>query len=362
MEATLQQYIDWEFILDTIRDGKCILVTGPEVARTPEGDNFRTTFLQELDIPNNPFIATYYEKDDFFLFKDARAKSRIYYQMKRFYQDQPFEQEIYKKIARLPIGLYINASPDRFLDQVMGQDLPHLFEYFHKNDPQPVSEDLRPGMPRIYNLVGVLEEEESLLLTHNDLYEFLEGVLSSQRLPQYLLNALYGASSLIFLGLSFEKWYVQLMLRLLRLHEDESKFVRYATDQKFNADTLSICRDQFKIEFINEDIQGFVDELFKRCEQQGILRELEGSHRSLVELVRQAIEGDDFEQAITRLKNFFKDLAEDLYTEMIGISSRYNRLKKRMNQNVLDEKEAGQELAKIRMALLDITKEMETLI
>ena len=359
MATKLRTDIDWDFILDTIREKKCIILLGPEVARTPEGASFRDAFLETLDIPNNKHILTYYENDDFFLFNDARSKSRIHYSMKSFYQEQKVDRTPYRILARLPLRLYINASPDRFLNSEMGQDIPHIFDFFHKTAARPETSPPSDEIPVVYNMTGVLEEEESLILTHDDLYDYLEGVLATRKLPQNLLNELCSSRSLIFLGFSFEKWYVQLMLRLLRVHDDRSKFVRYATHEKFKPETISLCKDQFKMEFVGDNIFEFLKSLEQKCEERGLLRELNDDESTADQMVLHFIEQNDFDKAINLLKDYFQPIDEDLYSEVIGISSRYNRLRKRINQNVLSKEDAEIELSKVRHSLIDMTKEMD---
>lgn len=348
--------MDWNFLMDTVRDGRCILLLGPEVARTASGQSFRQAFAQSLDLVNNPLVASYYENEELFLFPDAIAKSRVYYQLKAFYQ-QDFQGELYHKLAQLPLKLFINASPDRFLADTLGEGK-HHFDYFHKTDPREDVPKPEREIPLVYNLLGALEEEESLLMTHDDLYEFLEAMLARQRLPRKLTDEIFAARSLVFLGFRFDKWYVQLLLRLLKVHDVRSRFARYATEQKYNANTMSICEEQFKIEFIGKGIEEFLDELYQRCEAEALLRELGTSTQSPREQIRQYIEADEMNTAIDRMKGLFEAQDKDLFNEVIGISARHNRLKKRLNRNVIDQDRASVEMSRIRESLLELTEEI----
>jgi hypothetical protein len=267
-------------------------VAGAGSGQDGPGAVFPAGFCRVCRRAHNPLVASYYENDELFLFPDAIAKSRVYYQLKAFYQ-QDFQRELYGQVARLPLKLFINASPDRFLANTLGEGK-HHFAYFHKTDPQDNVPKPDLEKPLVYNLLGALEEEEeSLLMTHDDLYEFLEAMLARQRLPRKLTDEIFAARSLIFLGFRFDKWYVQLLLRLLKVHDVRSRFARYATEQRFNADTLSICEEQFKIEFIGQDIDGFLAELYQRCEAENLLRELGTPTQTPQEQIRQFIEADE---------------------------------------------------------------------
>lgn len=357
MTQTLSDNIDWDYIMRTIAAEECILFLGPESVRTQDDKSYRQAFKDSLKVEENPQIASYYDGEELFLFSDAIAKSKVYYQMKEFYQ-QEYQRQLYQQIARLPLRMVINASPDKFLCDVMGEGA-HQFAFFHKSDPRTEVSAPTDGIPLVYNLTGVLEREESLLLTHDDLYEFLEAILARQNLPQAVTDELFTARSLIFLGFRFDKWYVQLLLRLLKVHDSRSKFARYATQQKFNADTLSICQDQFKIEFVGNHISDFVGELYRRCEAEGLLKETQTPANSPSEQVRQAIEADEFGKALKILKEVFEKQDEDLLKDVIVLSGRYNRLRKRINKNVIEEEKANIEIERIRAFLIDLCDEIE---
>ncbi|PHN06207.1 SIR2 family protein [Flavilitoribacter nigricans] len=354
-----QPAVEWDFILNTLIDGKCILLIGPHVARLSPEQPFLDGLYESLDIANNPHIASFYEKEDFFLFGSPQAKTRVYYQIKDYYKKNAPPPALYEKLARLPFKMWINATPDRFLNDALDDlEIPYEFEYFDKSKARTDIPEPSTARPVVYNLTGVLEEEESLILTHSDLYQFLEAVLARQQIPGRLMNACLSAHSVIFLGFNFDKWHVQLMLRLLRMHDEAGRHVRYATDQKFNADTLSVCKDQFQIEFINEDIEGFVGELYRRCEEEGALREPGEKQESPANQIRMLIAEDELEEALDRAREYFEGRDEDLMMETLGIISRFNRLKKRMRQGVLDERDADVQMAKVRQAILELTNEM----
>ncbi|MEL6652276.1 MAG: SIR2 family protein, partial [Bacteroidota bacterium] len=284
-------------------------------------------------------------------------KSRVYYQLKAHYQQEPV-RSFYEMLARLPFKMFINASPDRFLADTLGEGK-HSFAFFHKNDPDELAPEPSLEKPLVYNLVGVLDREESLLLTHDDLYEFIEAVLSRQGLPRTITDELYKARSVIFVGFRFEKWYVQLLLRLLKVHDQRNSFARYATKQKFNSDTLSICEKQFRIEFVEEDTEEFFAELLKLCTEKNMLRKLEPSSESLQKQIQRNIEQDELDPAIEKLKAVFDGHDTDLLNEVIGITARHNRLKKRSRQKVMSEEKIEVELARIRDSLLELTLEIE---
>lgn len=359
MTSLTQTSIDWDFILSTIRDQKCVIILGPEMARTDANISFRNAFADSLHIEENPLVASYYQDEGFYLFTSSPAKTKVYYRLKNFYQNQPLNKTPYEQLARLPLKLILNAGHDRFLSNAMRQlDIPHSFDYFDKSQAREELPPLRTDYPLVYNLLGSLEEEESLVLTHDDLYQLVFSILSRQQLPQGLLSEMLKAHSLIFLGVNFDKWYVQLLLRLLKVNDSGNRHVRYSTNQKFAANTLTIFQEEFKIEFINDQIPSFINELFERCNQQGLLRTESDNTKSISSTLLGLIEADELPMVLEKMKHYFELHDEDLVPEIIGLSSRYSRLHKRIRQNIIAGGDAEVETTKISNALIELVQEI----
>lgn len=354
--AYFESQIDWDFLVKTLLAGEAVFFLGPDIARTPQKQSFRTAFVESLNIEENPLVSSYYEGDELFLFPDARSKSKIYYQMKEFYQGS-YDSELYSILADLPFKLIINASPDRFLGREMGEGN-HSFAYFHKNDP---GENVLPGTlmkPLIYNLVGSLDAEESLLLTQDDLYGFLQTMLSGKGIPDSLKDSIFSARSLIFLGFRFDQWYVQLLLRLLKVQDIRSRFARYATEQDYNADTLSICLDQFKIEFIRQKVPDFLQKLHQSCIDENATVKRNMSAPSDKAKVLLLAKEDKLEDGLDILEEMVKKESElDFSNEVTMLQGRFYRLQKRIRKEMITEEEAGVERNKIRGAILELVGE-----
>ncbi|MEM6346278.1 MAG: SIR2 family protein [Bacteroidota bacterium] len=348
--------IDWDFLLKTLLAGEAIFFLGPNIARTPQNQGFRDAFVESLNIEENPLVSSYYAGDDLFLFPDARSKSKIYYQMKEFYQAS-FHHEVYEILSDLPFKLVINASPDRFLGRQLGEGN-HSFAFFHKNDP---GENIAQGSlakPLVYNLVGSLEAEESLLLTQDDLYGFLQTMLSGKGIPESLKDSIFSARSLIFLGFRFDQWYVQLLLRLLKVQDIRSRFARYATEQEYNEDTLSICLDQFKIEFIRQGVPEFLRKIHQSCAEAGGLIKRNLAAPSQKAKVLQLAKEDKLEDGLDLLEDLLKkDEDPDVATELTMLQGRFYRLQKRIRKEMVTSEEAVVERNKIREAILELVEE-----
>jgi hypothetical protein len=353
---------DWEFILDTINNEKCILLIGPEVCLSETGKQYDQALLDFLNVNESENILSYYDRDGLFLFRDGIAKTRSYYKIKDFFK-QEFKDTIYSKLTEIPFHLIISTTPDHNLSRVFeSRKIPHQFAYYDKTiNPEDV-ETPDKNSPLLYNLFGSIDKEESMILTHDDLFDFLLALLGNRNLPGELKNALVTADNFIFLGFKFDKWYVQLLLRLLNLHNEKYKFARFASNKEIKEETQSLIIDQFRIEFVDDQIEQFVDILHQKCNNNGMLRDLEASDVSTSELVEKYIEEDLLEKAFALLKDCFeKKNEEDLGDDLTLLMSRHKRLNRKQTQGIIDEKEANIESNKIKVAVLELNKEVKLL-
>jgi len=356
----MPQGTKWDFIIDTIENEKCVLLLGPEICITKQGLPSEKALLEFLSIDQNENILTFYDQDGLFLFKDGGSKTKSYYEIKKFYQ-QEFVCDIYDKISKIPFHLIISITPDSLLQSMFEKNkIPFEFAYYDKTKkPDDVSSPSRK-VPLIYNLLGSIDYEESLVLTHDDLFDFLLAILGSKNLPNNLLNSFQIADNLLFLGFKFDKWYVQVLLRLLNLHQSKYKFVRYASNKKINPDIQSLCVDQFKIEFVKDKCEEFIDNLYLQCEEKGLLRRIGESDKLTSQLVEKNIEEDHVDEAFTYLKSFFdKNGEQKLADTLVLLKARHTRLQRKITQKIIDEKDSEIEDNLIKRDIIDLNKEVK---
>lgn len=355
--------VNWEYIIDTIKSEKCILMLGPEVPVSNTGEPLHTALESYLGVTDDPEIL-YFNEDEFFFFKDETAKFPTYHNIQKFYsQTQP--SEIYNKIAQIPFHLIVSISPDLLLKKVFEKfQLRHDFDYYKKyENPQPVKKPSKDD-PLIYNLFGSVEDDESIIFTHEDMFEFLFAISGDYELPNEIKSELRTAKNYIFLGFTFEKWYVKLILRLFNLHT--GRFLRYAS-KSVQADISSNLRQlyeqHFKINFVDNGINDFVDEIYNRCDTEGILRSLDegAADLSFTDTMRSHITNGDVDVAIKEMIDFLEEKDEDLLNEVSLISSSFRRLKRRMGKGTISEENAELKANQINNSLLELLDEIKDL-
>lgn len=358
--------IDWDFTLDTIRDGRCILFLGPELFTTTSGKKLNESLLEFLQHPENDDILNYYPAEDLFLFKNKGAQTKTYYKIKNFFQQSfPEAERVLEKIAQIPFQFIISVTPDNKLTEVYDRmNFKSKSDFYWKNHSSTGKVKLpAKDSPLVYNLFGTTEMQESMVLTHNDLFDFFSSIFGERSMPKELKHVIQKAHNLIFLGIPFQKWYLQLLLRILSLHND-GDFMRYAANQAIEESMASLVNQQFSIKFLPENVEGFVDELYNRCETEGMLKEVSAGKPSLSKRILELITNDNIDEALDRLKEFLENLGEhgaDLLDDIVLLTNRHKRLKKRTMQGVIDSRDADVETNKVRKSLLELLNEAKSL-
>ncbi|MCB0572398.1 MAG: SIR2 family protein, partial [Phaeodactylibacter sp.] len=292
------------------------------------------------------------------------GKTKAYYKIKGFYDQLAAQKnELLEKLADIPFSFIINATPDKALSHIFeSRNIRHHSLFFwKKKEPLAFVEQPSAQQPLIYNLLGSVERQESMVLTHTDLFEYLESVFSGNSFPERLKRSLKESNNFIFLGIPFERWYMQLLLRILYIHNDFD-FVRYAANQAIDEEVRSFCFDQFRIEFVSTKIQAFVDELHQRCMHAGLYRKQQSEVESPVKRIYTLLEEDEFNEALLSLKDYLAQLGpsgEELIDDLVLLTSKYNRLSKRIIKGIISREEAELLSNKLRVELLELLKEAE---
>ena len=206
--------IDWESIADSIGNENSILIMGPGAYLGADGQSLPDQLLASLNVPNNKRIHKYYPQDDLFLFKRGGGRIATCKQINRFYDSQK-PGELLEKLAQIPFHIVINTTPDRLLtDAFSKQGFRYTFDHYKKkHEPSTLAKPSK-DQPLIYNLLGSVEDADSLILTHTDLFDYFKSIFEDQSLPEVITNALPNRSidTLLFLGVPFDKWYIRLIL------------------------------------------------------------------------------------------------------------------------------------------------------
>lgn len=292
--------IRYQTLLQCLLDGRCVLVIGPELFRY-NGKLLSEALGEHLEIKKNPYVSFFDIKDELFYFKGknpATSKNAVFRQIREFYNGLAVS-DLHEKIARMPFPLIINLTPDLLLANAFEKlNLAHEFRFYNKKlnrDPNNIQLEkdkeevfeATSAFPLVYNLTGHIGYEESLILTYVDLFDFLFNVFGRNNLPlslRHILEIQDGteAKDYLFLGFRFNKWYLQMFLRLLNAQAGNQRFAlgegmeeleTAANDPNREDKAIFYLQDYFTLDMIECTPTAILERLFDDCRAAQKLRE-----------------------------------------------------------------------------------------
>lgn len=364
------KFIDWDDILYNLKHQKTIVFLGPNAYLTPDNKPIETILLEEIGArdPENPYIKAYYE-DGFFLLKEKKFRRRLVRQIKDFYNSQTAQLELFlNKLSRIPFHIYILMTPDQMLANAFKKlNLPFYQDVYNMGQPAGSFTPPMKEMPLVYNMLGSFSNNESLVLTHNDLFDYLKSIFIGKSMPIGLKEALYDVNQYMFLGLSFDKWYLQLLLRILDLHTQELEHLeRIATKSKLPIQE-NLFKEQFSMEFIPDEAEVFIHHLYDKCEKAGMLRE-----SNVAEMAAQNVNIEDIYKHIgmgdnTKAMDEFMGMVrlmlprtEEIRKDLLVLMNEFQNIEKKFMLGT-DDAYTGKERNRIITAFLDLIEHFKSM-
>ena len=154
--------------------------------------------------------------------------------------------------------------------------------------------------------------------------------MTSQKLKSLLQD---DSKIFFFLGFEFDKWYTQLLLRLIC---GEKESIRYAAlNKNMDNDTHDFIFYQFKVDFIENEID-FLSSLYNLCADKKILRNLnESKSDNKQNNVIESIIQNDIYGALKHLSQK-EDIDLDTKNTIISLKSRFQFIQEKHEKGIID--------------------------
>ncbi|MCA9421360.1 MAG: toll/interleukin-1 receptor domain-containing protein [Nitrospira sp.] len=274
---------DWYRVLEAIKRGHCILLTGSDIVVDDDGPDAMSVprrlarKLADALPPEAPAV-----KDDLahvaqLRYNEDRDRSDLEFEVKEFFAPLTSQTSAFHRdLAALPFTLCLTTTPDNFMAQAFQEaGKAPIQEFYHfRQHRQPALSETSPSQPIVYGLYGHLRELDSLVLTETDLLEFLVNVVrDAPSLPPYIAGQLADPqTSFLFLGFGFQRWYTRVLLHVLKtfghrnrsLAVEASSFFAHPDSQR----TALFYEQEHKIEFRQHSWGQFAAELRRQYEAQ----------------------------------------------------------------------------------------------
>ncbi len=294
---------DWRTLVHSIRQGNCILVLGPEIpvlgaeddfpAAGPDGEPLPEQFFGKRSTPTLPEMlaqrlamdVSITNLDPFHLAQAAEfyamryGRNDLEAEVVSFYQEQASrESDVYTQLAGLPFPLIISLSHDTGLTAALESAgrAPVLETYDFRGGQKDIVGVGAAERPLVYNLYGHIDNPQSLVISESDVLDFLSAVISrTPDLPNDLRSQLRDNNkSFLLLGFGLTRWYLRLLLHILKVDEKETRsFALEELPDGGAADlqrTILFMRRGLRIESFDFEVRSFVENLGKRLGDAGV--------------------------------------------------------------------------------------------
>jgi len=287
----------WISLVASVRHGQSVLVLGPEIAaqvdREAADEQAQTSCCEVLTAQlrgeleedqrlvrgeSLAAVAQQYEDAEGFGANALRALAE------RLYNSPDIAPSAtHALIAELPFSLILATSQDDLLTRslrAVGKD-PIVSRYNLRGDKRDNPEVVLPASPQtplVYHLFGDAQVPGSLVLSENDLLDFLIAIVSERPpLPNSLVRALKRVGqSFLFVGFGIKNWYLRVLLKVIvRTLELNRTGAAIATEplralSKVDREqTVLFYQRGTRIEVEDDDVMTFLSELSRRLEAAG---------------------------------------------------------------------------------------------
>jgi hypothetical protein len=287
----------WISLVASVRHGQSVLVLGPEIpaevsrgASAEEGgvsccDALTGQLAEELEEDQRlvrrdslAAVAQQYEDAEGFGANALRALAEKFYG-----SSAVAPSDTHAAIAQLPFSLILTTSQDDLLTRALkaaGKD-PIISRYNLRGDKRDNPEVVLPGSPQtplVYHLFGDAQVPASLVLSENDLLDFLIAIVAERPpLPNSLVRALKKVGqSFLFVGFGIKNWYLRVLLKVIvRALELNRTGAAIATEplrglsKSDREQTVLFYQRGTRIEVEDADVMTFLGELSRRLAAEG---------------------------------------------------------------------------------------------
>ena len=330
---------DWDKLCRNIYEGKCILLLGPEFPLVDTSTNTPTTFsklsseflkeeLRQLDrLP--AFVADHLDDRelsqlacDYINYKGIDKKINrddLENLLADFLNETQtkLSSDAFTKLAALPFTFIVNTSHTNFFSTSLAQydKSPESAYYNFRGKKIDLVESVNTDElgtklhPFVYNLFGSTKEPSSLVLSENDLVQFIINIISKNPgLPANVKSELANQEkSFLFLGFGFlgRNWYFRILLQALE--SNNKGRMSYALEcinniQNNEDPTVLFFRDELKLSLYRYDQKDFIDTLVTSWNAYQQKKKGQGIENAVAENSPRAFisyKSDDFEKVNT---------------------------------------------------------------
>ncbi|MEO0337892.1 MAG: SIR2 family protein [Bacteroidota bacterium] len=353
-------------ILDALEEKKCVLILGnyafskPSADGAPESESFLPDLLHQ---ESQKWLKAKggQEQLDFFTSAqsliDRAGGQRMFIDLTRIQmKDLATKQlERFKKLSEIPFDLILSTYPFDLVHEVFEHNqIDHQYAYYSYVQETEALQPFSDTRPLLYNLFGSVKHKESMVISLDRLYQFIFGILGVHQLPKRIQDKVQQASHLVFLGFSFDDWYMKLLLRVLKVHEKDISYAHSPSASSLRQQNKQFFESNFKVTFLDKRIDEFVEGLHSICASENLLRQktqktLESSYEELQDM----LEAYRLEEVLLHLDELLLTDGQqgELLKELSGYQQRFHKIEEWEDYNNFSRQELAKKWRQLRNKL-----------
>lgn len=281
-------------IIKRIEGKKCIAILGPQLMYE-NGSNLNSELAKFLIEKFGDQVK--YFADDEMIKMSSKVRLQVEDEIKEFF-DELKPKEIHYMLSDIPFPMIINTAPDTTLNKAFQEkNLSFDYDYYRKYEaPKNISRNSRTF---IYNIFGDYKDINSMILTFDDLFDYLFSIMGDHELN--IKSDIRNATSVLFFGFSFDKWYFKLLLRLIKLNDNKLLHSNDIPEQHVK----NFYSEQFELEFFDKNSASeIISEIHRQSKEAGLIQDQEDSAES--ELFVSYAWGGESEEMVKKLNDKLK--------------------------------------------------------
>ncbi|PHI19070.1 hypothetical protein CEQ90_14950 [Lewinellaceae bacterium SD302] len=367
ISESLLSDLQWNALLRGIEQDSCIICLGPEFYSDPPRRKSQSQRLATFLRGHAAELGIRVQENGWYHLGRDGEDGATYEAVRSFYeQEAEGHQSTLNLLAEIKTHLLLNMTPDQHLASTF-DDLGYRYRpcTYVRNQPNRDTEVPTQQVPMIYNMVGHLDQRNSLVLTYDDFFDYIQSTSRGVSMSSLLKDNILSADYFIFLGLPEDDWRMHLFLRILQQHENGKN--KYATMPGAGELAQLSWNEQYDIKLINDRIDSFVAELHRRCKEKGLLRAAVRQETQSDNFVGQMLEKaarNEIESVITDLLDRLRGVGQagmPMMRACVGLKGRLRDLEEQKMLRIISHENATLDMNKIRddlLQLIDSYREM----
>lgn len=295
-------------IVAAIKAGRCVLVLGPEICQIDYNrfvkddaiqnipkdfdeslkiayDYYLEHILDDQDRKNIEakgeriqFVDYPFLKEQLMTSASSNNQNHVYDFAKWYFNQSNDWDEHFSKIANIPFPLVLSMLPDNNLEIAYRKTIKDSQKYQvsrYSRENQEVAEITeKPSQesPLLYKLLGDIETFDATF-TFDDWFDYFANIFGANPLPTAIAAVLKDYPLILFLGVRVEKWYIQLLIRLLISKGNKDKGKKFAFVNAKENDIHELAHDRFNLVFDDTQPVELLEQLYLACEKENLLRQ-----------------------------------------------------------------------------------------